>query len=136
MSYEPTNWQTGDVVTSQKLNKLEQGVADAGGGGGGNLVLHISYDEATTTFTANYTAGEIKSALESGRDLAAPYQSDDGTGVLYGIVYASNTSDLSFYYDIGESKYVLNVPDYITEFGISLILTAATEDDYPSYTSG
>ncbi len=31
MSYEPTNWKTGDVVTSAKLNKLEQGVADAGG---------------------------------------------------------------------------------------------------------
>lgn len=27
MSYEPTNWKTGDVVTSAKLNKLEQGVA-------------------------------------------------------------------------------------------------------------
>lgn len=31
MSYEPTEWKTGDVVTSAKLNKLEQGVADAGG---------------------------------------------------------------------------------------------------------
>lgn len=33
MSYTPTEWKTGDVVTSAKLNKLEQGVADAGGGG-------------------------------------------------------------------------------------------------------
>ena len=31
MSYTPTNWKSGDVVTSAKLNKLEQGVADAGG---------------------------------------------------------------------------------------------------------
>ena len=29
MSYEPTNWKTGDVVTSAKLNKLENGVAGA-----------------------------------------------------------------------------------------------------------
>ena len=28
MSYEPTNWKAGDVVTSAKLNKLEQGVAN------------------------------------------------------------------------------------------------------------
>ena len=27
MSYEPTNWKNGDVITAQKLNKLEQGVA-------------------------------------------------------------------------------------------------------------
>ena len=31
MSYDPTNWKTGDVVTSAKLNKLEQGVAGACG---------------------------------------------------------------------------------------------------------
>ena len=28
--YEPTEWKKGDVVTSAKLNKLEQGVANAG----------------------------------------------------------------------------------------------------------
>jgi hypothetical protein len=27
MAYTPTNWQTGDVVTAEKLNKLEGGVA-------------------------------------------------------------------------------------------------------------
>ena len=31
MSYTPTNWATGDVITAAKLNKLEQGVASAGG---------------------------------------------------------------------------------------------------------
>lgn len=31
MSYEPTNWKSGDVVTSAKLNKMEQGIANAGG---------------------------------------------------------------------------------------------------------
>lgn len=41
MSYEPTNWKSGDVVTSAKLNKLEQGVADAGGV---MLVVNTVYD--------------------------------------------------------------------------------------------
>ena len=35
MAYEPTNWKSGDVVTSAKLNKLENGVADASEGGAG-----------------------------------------------------------------------------------------------------
>ena len=26
MAYEPTTWNTGDVITADKLNKLEQGV--------------------------------------------------------------------------------------------------------------
>ena len=29
MSYTPTVWKRGDIVSSEKLNKLEQGVADA-----------------------------------------------------------------------------------------------------------
>lgn len=29
MAYEPTNWKAGDVVTSAKLNKLEQGVSSS-----------------------------------------------------------------------------------------------------------
>ena len=39
MSYTPTEWKTGDVVTSAKLNKLEQGVAAAGA-----TVLTASFD--------------------------------------------------------------------------------------------
>ena len=39
MSYEPTNWKDGDLVTSAKLNKIEQGIA-AGGG-----VLIVNGDE-------------------------------------------------------------------------------------------
>lgn len=26
MAYSPTNWNTGDLITAEKLNKLEQGV--------------------------------------------------------------------------------------------------------------
>lgn len=37
MSYEPTNWKDGDLVTSAKLNKIEQGIA----AGGGVLIAHI-----------------------------------------------------------------------------------------------
>lgn len=31
MAYEPTSWSKGDVVTSDKLNKIERGIANAGG---------------------------------------------------------------------------------------------------------
>lgn len=30
MAYTPTEWATGDVITAQKLNKMEQGIAGAG----------------------------------------------------------------------------------------------------------
>lgn len=33
MAYEPTEWACGDVITSEKLNKIERGVAD--------IILHL-----------------------------------------------------------------------------------------------
>lgn len=33
MSYTPTTWTTGDVITAAKLNKIEEGIANAGAGG-------------------------------------------------------------------------------------------------------
>ena len=62
MSYTPTEWKSGDVVTSQKLNKLEEGVANAGGGG----LLLICAEQDEQTMVLNYTFGEIKAAVRAG----------------------------------------------------------------------
>lgn len=52
MSYTPTNWKKGDVITSTKLNKLEQGVA--------NGILVVGVD--TETGTMDKTWQEIHDA--------------------------------------------------------------------------
>lgn len=49
MAYTPTTWATGDTVTATKLNKLEQGVANAGGGNGGT----VFYEVTTTNFPSS-----------------------------------------------------------------------------------
>lgn len=40
MSYTPTTWTTGDTITASSLNKIEQGIANAGGGG--SATVHLS----------------------------------------------------------------------------------------------
>ena len=55
MSYEPTVWETGDVVTAEKMNKLERGVVNAGG----ILIVTASGSPRTLDKTWN----EINSAL-------------------------------------------------------------------------
>lgn len=40
MAYEPTQWRSGDTITSERLNKMEQGIA--GGGSGDAYVLHTT----------------------------------------------------------------------------------------------
>ena len=48
MAYEPTQWRSGDTITSERLNKMEQGIA--GGGSGEFYALHTT---RTTTPAEN-----------------------------------------------------------------------------------
>ena len=56
MSYTPTTWATGDTITATKLNKMEQGIAGAGGSG------LIGYENGE--LDKNYN--ELNAMLESG----------------------------------------------------------------------
>ena len=53
MAYEPTNWKSGDVVTSAKLNQIEGGIAS-----GGVLIVH----EDEETGALDHTWQEIHDA--------------------------------------------------------------------------
>lgn len=46
MGYTPTTWNTGDTITASALNKIENGVANAGGGG--SAVVQLSATGYTT----------------------------------------------------------------------------------------
>lgn len=61
MSYDKQNWQTGDVITANKLNHIEDGIAGAGGGG---VVVHITEEE--DVFTLDKTWNELQELLSSG----------------------------------------------------------------------
>ena len=63
MTYTPTTWTTGDTITASALNKIEQGIADAGGGAGG-LVVNVMSVDGTLTMDATYA--EIYEAMKSG----------------------------------------------------------------------
>ena len=40
MSYTPTEWADGDVITAEKLNNIESGISEAEGGSGGILIIN------------------------------------------------------------------------------------------------
>ena len=60
MSYEPTNWKDGDLVTSAKLNKLEQGVAN----GGGSVFMIDLQCNGPHSYTSLVTYEEIEEACK------------------------------------------------------------------------
>ena len=123
MSYTPTEWQSGDIVTSTKLNKLENGLA-AAASGGGVMVVNTALNEAETAYVMDKTAGEIMSAAQTG--LVVVGWLADGTGLTWIIPEV---------YDWGDGE----IPRYtvkVTASGGQGSFDANTADDYPTFTPG
>lgn len=120
MSYEPTNWKTGDVVTSAKLNKLEQGVAN---GSGNVLVVEEEDGQLTETYTdivdALHTTGVILEIKTHDPELTALFRV-----VSYGYVQGEDEGESSDYYALeffSGSAALFNSRYYVTD----------TVDGYP-----
>lgn len=95
MAYEPTEWEAGMKVTASRLNKIEQGIVDAGG----VMIVRNTSSTATVT-TFDKTWQEIYDAIEN------------GSIVLFLIV---NSLDAGYhlidgaYYDNGNKVYTVHV---------------------------
>ena len=60
MSYTPTTWATGDTITASAMNKIENGIANAGGA----LVVQASTVDGT--LICDHTVQEIYDAMTNG----------------------------------------------------------------------
>jgi len=116
MSYTPTEWKAGDVITSAKLNKLEQGVA-AGGSGGGVLAVNITWNDQTGVGTADKTAGEIMEAAQSGAVVFVDHTPGDDEYIMTYTLLAAHHE---------ESLYEFEVSGEIT-------FSATSATDYPVF---
>lgn len=66
MAYTPTNWETGDLITAEKMNNLEQGVEAASSSGTPGVTPSIT---ANATIDANTGTPEV-TVSKSGTDEA------------------------------------------------------------------
>lgn len=62
MAYIPTEWQTGDIVTAEKLNKLESGVQNASGGGAGGFML-VSHTDSGINKSYNELLAAVNNSI-------------------------------------------------------------------------
>lgn len=78
MSYTPTTWNTGDTITPSALNKIEQGIAEGGGGG---------YDAEVYIYHTANSADDYDITIISGTfaDLAAKIADNNVPSVLFRI---------------------------------------------------
>ena len=107
MSYEPTVWKNGDVITPEKLNKIEQGVA----GGGGALIIEYNRKGAL-----DVTYQDILDAVNEGKriEIRTPY--DNGS---YDFYYLSGV----YYNDPG---YAVTISGYRSGGSIKFYSETAT----------
>ena len=85
MSYEPYTWQDGDILSAARLNRMEQGIANAGADS--ILVVTLQAVPNSDTLIANHTAGEIISTMQSGGVCLVSILSDNqymSDFILYG----------------------------------------------------
>lgn len=74
MSYTPTNWQTGDTVTAEKLNKMEQGIELAND----PFVITCTPTAADYSGVMDVTFEEIKAAADAGKKIIFKIQTGNG----------------------------------------------------------
>ena len=100
MAYEPTQWRSGDTITSERLNKMEQGIA----GSGDVYVLHT-----TQTVTPAETEGGDPTITYSSVELredGLPMwliidNAIDANNNAYAETYIlTSYNDENFYYDL------------------------------------
>lgn len=87
MAYTPTEWNCGDTITAEKLNKLENGLAECCGGGTEVIDVKIVTSYANVV-SVDHSAQEIFQALQNKQQVRLLWQTgawDDSHS--YNILY-------------------------------------------------
>lgn len=99
MAYEPTQWRSGDTITSERLNKMEQGIA--GSGSGEFYALHTTQtitpaENEGGSSTTTYSSVELR---EDGLPmwLIVDNASDDGGTTTFAGVVSLMTYNNEFF---------------------------------------
>ena len=70
MTYNKTTWASGDTITAEKLNNIENGI-EASSEASGLLVVTFTHDNVT--YSVDKTFAEITTAINEGLTIKAKY---------------------------------------------------------------
>lgn len=68
-NYEPTEWQCGDLFTAEKMNKIEQGIAEASSGEDVSVMALSVTQNGTYTAESGYAYSPIYVDIECGESV-------------------------------------------------------------------
>lgn len=119
MAYTPTVWETGDVITAEKLNNMECGIEAAT-----PLILTETEDSEAGTYTLSETAGTIKTAFDSGRVVLLVHAQTLDVGLRVPVLKIEQS--------LLDESYVIDIFQLDPSNPITYV--AATLTDYPVFT--
>lgn len=97
MAYEPTEWTCGDVITAEKLNKIENGIANTDSGGAKlpkvTATVNIDHPEY-----ASYIGGTSMVDVEDGIMTPLQVNSPQATQVIEGYATPKVEGNVYFFY--------------------------------------
>lgn len=83
MAYEKHTWETGEVITAENLNHMENGIKDAGGS------FAISVQQTDNALTLTKTWQEIFDAVNGGKFAYVIEHRSDTSVYIYPVNYVS-----------------------------------------------
>ena len=118
MEYEKQTWVTGNRITAEKLNHMEDGISSAQGGGGTSEPLIVKASN-NTSGTLDHTWNEIANAPSAWMEFT------DGLYTRRGLITKLAQSRIEYQVEFA----------FPSEGAVQLmtVFTANTADDYPSY---
>lgn len=106
MAYTPTTWTTGDTITATAMNKIENGIA---GAGGGYPYIHVTSAGFSNYVTLGYFAiGKYDS--QNHHYYAIPASASSSYGPQYEVLVVKDSLSTEYIYP---SAYPSNLPSGI-----------------------
>lgn len=70
MAYTKTNWKDGDVISAERMNKIEKGIEDAWSSGGSeDIIIPFTYNAYIDEWTMGSSYAEMQQAMDEGKAL-------------------------------------------------------------------
>lgn len=119
MTYNPTQWKSGDVVTSAKLNKIEEGITS----GANAYVIQLDYQNGY--YVMDKTWSEILTASKSGIVIAIDSYAETETSIYYVSHVVQNVG--------ASNPYTVSVVDLGADALEQHYYTTDTENGFPKW---
>lgn len=104
MSYSATTWSSGDVITAEKLNKIEQGISNKN-------IISAPFICIADNYALNCSYNDIKNALLANKKIYLKSNDYGGAYYLLGkLLYTKSDNYYSAYFRDSDTNFYAQSP--------------------------